>query len=40
MPLLEVLDAKETLEGKIRGLKKKEVKKLGEEVARKLCASA
>lgn len=35
-PLLEVLDAKGTIEEKIKGFKKKEVKKLGEELV-KVC---
>ncbi|WWD22420.1 hypothetical protein CI109_106911 [Kwoniella shandongensis] len=36
-PLLEVLGAKETIEKKARGWKKKEVKKLGDEIASKMC---
>lgn len=35
-PLLEVLDAKGTIEEKIKVFKKKEVKKLGEELV-KVC---
>lgn len=35
-PLLEVLDAKGTIEGKVKVFKKKEVKKLGEELV-KVC---
>jgi hypothetical protein len=36
-PLLEVLGAKETVEKKVKGWKKKEVRKLAEEFAGKLC---
>ncbi|KAK8845473.1 hypothetical protein IAR55_006186 [Kwoniella newhampshirensis] len=36
-PMLEVLGAKETIEKKARQWKKKEVKKLGEEIAGKMC---
>lgn len=35
-PLLEVLDARGTIRAKIKGFKKKEVKKLGEELV-KVC---
>lgn len=35
--LLEVLSAKGTLEGKAKSYKKKEVKKLAEEIANKVC---
>jgi hypothetical protein len=35
-PLLEVLDAKKTVEGRIKLYKKKEVKKLAEDIA-KIC---
>ena len=36
-PLLDVLDAKGAIEGKMKGYQKKEVKKLAEEIAKKLC---
>ncbi|ORX34662.1 PPPDE putative peptidase domain-domain-containing protein [Kockovaella imperatae] len=36
-PLVEVLGVKDAIESKAKGLKKKEVKKLAEEVASKLC---
>lgn len=36
-PLLDVLGAKSMIQGKVKGYKKKEVKKLAEEVAGKLC---
>ncbi len=36
-PLLAVLDARGTIEGKVKGSKKKEVKKLAEEIAGMLC---
>jgi hypothetical protein len=36
--LLEVLRAKDTLEGKAKTYKKKEVRKLAEEIAGKVCA--
>ncbi|WVR03495.1 hypothetical protein IAU60_000486 [Kwoniella sp. DSM 27419] len=36
-PLLEVLGAKAIIQGKAKGWKKKDVKKLGEEIASKLC---
>ncbi|WVQ93816.1 hypothetical protein IAU59_000894 [Kwoniella sp. CBS 9459] len=36
-PLLEVLGAKDTIAAKIKGWKKKEVKKLAEEIVGKLC---
>ncbi|ORY25189.1 PPPDE putative peptidase domain-domain-containing protein [Naematelia encephala] len=36
-PLLEVLSAKSTIEGKIKGWKKAEVKKLAIEIASKMC---
>jgi membrane glycosyltransferase len=36
-PLLEVLGAKETVGKKVKGWKKKDVRKLAEEFAGKLC---
>jgi hypothetical protein len=36
--LLEVLGAKETLEAKAKTYKKKEVRKLADEIAGKVCA--
>lgn len=36
-PLLEVLGAKATIEGKVKGYKRKEVRKLAEVIAGKLC---
>lgn len=35
--LLQVMEAKSKIEGKVKGYKKKEVKKLAEEITGKIC---